>query len=1081
MRGPAILIAAMVLLVGARAAAQTNTAEISGVVRDTQGGVIPGATVVAEQRASGLKVQRITNQVGRFLLTALPVGEYTLVVELEGFGRWVQNGVVLRLGQQLELSVTLTVGGLAEAVTVSTDAPILQTATSDVSEVITNQQVVSLPLNGRQFLQLALLTDNVVVPPGGTRGAALQQAGSLFNVAGQRSGHNIYLLDGVKVTDEYFNNMVVSLSPDAIQEFRIQKSQYPAEFGGKAAALVNVATRSGTNAFHGSIVEFARSSRFDARNYFDDKTRPAPPLDQHQFGGSLGGPLVRDRSFFFANYEGQRLRKSLTQTLSVPSAALRLGDFSGGAPICDPISIAGSCTPFADNRIPSGRIDPIAQALLARVPQPTARGEVGNLAAVESQRADMDQVSLRLDHRLTSNDQLMGRVTAYRVTEHQPFGTSKLSETLVPGFGRSLTTESRNVALSHTRMFGSRVVNELRFGFLNASGGQFSVNEGIDFASDAGLQGVTRVPRDMGYPQVSFAGLYNTIGDPTSFTTRNNTSFEVYDNVTLERGRHRVRFGGYLFHLIFRPETPDVARGAFAYTGQFTGNALADFLLGYPAAAQVGIGRADEDARTTWVHFFTQDDWAVSSNLTVNAGIRAEVNRHVEDVNNRLSTVDLNYPGGRFVIASDEEGRISPDAQALLSAIPIPWVPSAVAGWDRSLLRPGYRRVAPRLGFAYRLPGAGDTVVRGAFGIFLNQWAYSVQQNLAKNLPFFFTKTVNVASDARVPPYRTATILTTDTLGAIGASIMDWDYRVEYNQTYTLDAQHAISPRTSVELSLMASRTVGADSSTVRNVPLPGPGAINPRRPVPQLGPVNAIRWDGWGLYRAATIRVDHRLSDGLALSANYTISKSEDDASDPGATVAESNLPQNVYDLSAERSVSSYDHRHRLVANGTYALPFFRHRSGVAGALGAGWQVSGIATIQSGAPFTVNLGFDRANIGNGTTQRPDVSGNPNLDSGRNADRWFDTAVFSLPAPYNFGNSPRNSVLGPGSAQVDVVFQKQVQRSAAVRLELRWEIFNLLNRTNFDLPNRIAFTPNFGRIFSAQPPRQMQFGAKLIF
>ena len=234
-------------------------------------------------------------------------------------------------------------------------------------------------------------------------------------------------------------------------------------------------------------------------------------------------------------------------------------------------------------------------------------------------------------------------------------------------------------------------------------------------------------------------------------------------------------------------------------------------------------------------------------------------------------------------------------------------------------------------------------------------------------------------------------------------------------------------------------------------------------------------------LFRSATARLDHRLGDGLALSASYTLSKSEDDGSDPGGTVAETNLPQNAYDMQAERAHSSYDHRHRLVANGTYALPFFRGASGVKSSLGAGWQVSGIVTVQSGSPFTVNLGTDRANVGDATAQRPDLNGDPNLPSGRTADRWLDTSVFSLPAQYTFGNSPRNAVIGPGAAQVDVVLQKNAPVARAVRLELRWEIFNLLNRTNLDLPNRIAFTPNFGRIFSAQPPRQMQFGAKLVF
>jgi hypothetical protein len=327
----------------------------------------------------------------------------------------------------------------------------------------------------------------------------------------------------------------------------------------------------------------------------------------------------------------------------------------------------------------------------------------------------------------------------------------------------------------------------------------------------------------------------------------------------------------------------------------------------------------------------------------------------------------------------------------------------------------------------------------------------------------------------------TASILTTQAPGTIGGSIMDWDYRVEYNQTYTLDVERQLGPRTSAELSFMASRTVGADSSTVRNVPQPGPGSIADRRPIPQLGQINAIRWDGWGLYHSATLRLEHRMAEGLSIGGNYTWSKSMDDASDPGGTTNESNLPQNVDDQRQERALSSYDHRHRFVANGSYALPFLRGSSGWRKALGADWRVSGIVTLESGAPFTVNLGTDRANIGAGPAQRPNVSGDPNLESGRTAERWFDTSVFSLPAPFTFGNAGRNIVYAPGYANVDAVFQKGARVSARLGLELRWEVFNLFNRTNFAVPGRTAFTSNFGRIFSALPARQMQFGAKLTF
>ena len=627
------------------------------------------------------------------------------------------------------------------------------------------------------------------------------------------------------------------------------------------------------------------------------------------------------------------------------------------------------------------------------------------------------------------------------------------------------------MATSYTRSFGASLLNEFRFGFLSASGGQISTNQGVNFRATSGLQGVTRDPRDMGFPQVSFGGLFSTIGDPTSFVSRENRSYELYDNVLLDRGSHHVKFGGYLFRLEFNPVNPAAARGAFTFNGQWTGNAFADFLLGYPSAAQVGLGRADEHGRSTWLHVYGQDDWKVSSNLTLNYGLRYEINGQMNDVDNRLSAVDLTVPGGRFVIASDDHGNISPTAQPLLSEIPVAHVTSQQAGWTAGLLRPSYLRFAPRVGVAWA-PN-GDTAITAGFGVFLNQWAYSVQQSLAQTLPFFFNKTVNAASDAVTPTFTTENMLLASANGTVGGNTMNHDYRTEYAKNWTASLQRQLVPSTMVEVSYLHSDIVGGDSSTVLNVPEPGPGAIGPRRPVPALANITAIRWDGYSVYDALTFKAVQRLRGGLSFSANYTLSRSVDDASDPGVTAYEANLPQDVRNLGAERARSSFDHRHRFVGNITYALP---NR-----VLGEGWRVNGIVTLQSGAPFTINLGTDRANIGSGPAQRPDVSGDPNEGGERTAEQWFNTSVFSLPAPFTFGNSGRNTVLAPGYADVDVAIQKDIQLRNDIRVELRWEVFNLFNHVNFDVPNRIAFTPNFGRIFSAGPARQMQLGVKLVF
>jgi hypothetical protein len=450
------------------------------------------------------------------------------------------------------------------------------------------------------------------------------------------------------------------------------------------------------------------------------------------------------------------------------------------------------------------------------------------------------------------------------------------------------------------------------------------------------------------------------------------------------------------------------------------------------------------------------------------------------DVDNRLSSVDLSVPGGRFVIAGDA---VHGSGQALLPVMPIPYVTAEEIGWGRGLLDPSAVRVAPRAGFALKLADS-RAVVRGGYGIFLNQWAYSVQTAFARNLPFFFTKQVDVPFDARVPAFRTSDILASDATGTVGASIMDYDYNVEYSQTWSGGLQYEIFPAAMAEVSYMGTWTRGADNTTVRNVPEPGPGPIQARRPFQQLSRINAIRFDGRSIYHGVTFKLERRLRDGYSYNVSYTLSTSSDDASSPGPTESEANVPQNVRNIldgTGEWARSSFDHRHQFVASGTYELPFVRS-AWLAEAVFGGWRLNAIVVAQSGAPFTVNLAVDQANIGAGPAQRPNQLGDPNLPRARRTpERWFDTDAFVAPAPFSFGSAPRNSVIGPGSASVDIALAKTWALRGSAVLEFRWEVFNLLNRANFDLPNRIVGTPNFGRIFSAKSPREMQFGVRLAF
>jgi hypothetical protein len=1070
-----------------------NTAEITGRVVDALGGGIPGATVTAEQAQTRQKFSTLSSESGQYLLALLPIGIYSLKVSASSFKQAVLPSMEIHVGDSLRHDFMLEIGDASETVVVEEDAGGIQPESAEIKDVIQRRQIIALPLKTRQFLDLAMLSEGVVRPPGGTRGDAMQQAGTLVNVLGQRSGHNLYLIDGATVTDEHFNNMVIAPSIEAISEFNIQKTSYAPEFGGKSGAVINVVTRSGSNDTHGSLFEFARNDFFDAKNFFDSPGAPIPPFRQNQFGGSLGGRVIRNRTFFFVSYEGQRVRKSLTQTLSVPTVGMRAGDFAGSPPIYDPATgAAGIRQPFPGNRIPVPSLDPAATALLANIPLPNLPGLAQNLLATGSQRIDTNNYSARLDHQFSTSDNAYARFSLFDAREFDPFGSGVLQESLLPGFGRNLSTHALNGVIGSTHIFTPYLLNEARLAFLTVVGGQTSPNARNPFAGRIGLQGVTTSPQDMGYSQFSFGGLFTTMGDPALFTYRDNRDFELADNVTYHRGSHTIKFGAYFMHFDFRPVNPNGARGIFSFTPRFSssgegladGNAFADFLLGYPTTAQAGLGRAALGAHTNWVHFYAEDSWQITGRLKFEAGLRYEYNQNMTDAGNQIAAIDTSVPGGRFVIASSAEGAISPAAAALLPFVPVPYVTSAAAGWDNSLLASRPVRLAPRAGFAWTLPGGGKTVLRGGFGIYPNQAAYSIISNFAQNLPFFVTKTVS-SSAGGPPTFTTENALAANSLGTVGGSNLDHNFRIEYNEVWNLNAERELTPGSTLSVAYIGSRTVHADSSTVLNVPLPGAGDIAARRPIQRLSQVSDIRWNGWAAYHAVTLSVKRRFARGLALDANWTWSHSIDDASDPGATLNESNLPQNVYDLGAEKAASSFDHRQRAVVSFVYQIPLPAAASGLLGnrwirAALRQWQAGGNFTAQSGAPFTVNIASDQANIGAGPAQRPNVMGDPNSGPKR-PDQWFNTVVFSLPALYTFGDAPRNAVIGPGLREFDFSLQKEIAVKEPVRVQFRAEAYNLTNVANFNIPSRTAFTPNFGRVSSAQDSRQLQFALKLVF
>jgi hypothetical protein len=1069
-----LITANALLIFTSLAAGQMNTAEITGLVEDASGAGISGAAVMAVQKGTQLKFKATTNETGQYALEQLPLGDYSLTVTAPHFKEAVDRRVILHVGDHAREDFTLEVGRIDEVMVVEDSESPLQEQSAEIKDVIENRQVLDLPQKDREFLELALLSEGVVNPPGGTRGDSLQQTGKLINILGQRTGHNLFLVDGVSVTDEYYNNVALNPSPDAIQEFNLDKTNYSAEFGGKSGGVINVITKSGTNALHGEAYEFIRNNVLDARNFFDPAGQPAPPFRENQFGASLGGPVVRNKTFFFLNYDGQIVRKSLAHIFSVPTAAERTGDFAGLTPVDNPITHL----PFPGNVI-NLPLSSAASALLAKVPLPNLSGAANNLLSVAEQTNNNNQYNARLDHQFSPKDNASVRASVFDANEIDPFGSSVLNEALLPGFGRTLKTRSENVLVGETHTFSPNVLNEIRFGWLRVAGGQGDPNAGNNFAAQYGLLGTTSNPSDLGYPQVSLSNAFTTMGDATGFTTRVDRDFELYDNILVRRGAHTLQFGGYFFHLSFNPSYPNDARGVYTFSGQYAGNPLADFLLGYPSQAQAGIGEGAENARTNWSHFYIQDGWQAARNLKLDIGLRYEFNQNLVARQNQTSDIDLAAPGGPAFVIAGSPAAWSTTASALAALSPFPIIAASSVGWNNSLLTPKSLRLSPRVGLAWS--PVSQTVFRAGFGIYTNQAAYSVLQNLAENMPFFLVKTVG--NSAITPIYTTQNILAASPSGAIGANGVNHGFAIEYNEVWNAALQRALTSNLTVEAEYIGSRTVHADSSTAVNVPM----AFGGPRPYPNLNAFTTIRWDGWATFNGLTLKVVRRFTGGLSFYSTYTWSKSMDDASDAGTTNAEYNLPQDIYNPALEKADSSFDHRHRLTANAVYDLPFAKASNGWLHRTIGNWRASGILTLQSGAPFTVNLssaaGQDVAHIGlvNGNNiERPDLISNPNQGP-LTPTEWFNTAAFALPAQDTFGTAGRNVVTGPGLASLDLSLQKEGLLFERLKLQFRIDAYNSLNHPNFDLPGRIFGASNFGVITSAEDPRELQLALKLMF
>ena len=1067
-----ILFAILVLTCAAGVArAQVDRATLSGVVKDSTGAAIPNATIVLTNLDSDLTTRVNASGEGGYLAVNLAPGRYRVEAEAAGFQKSGQ-AVILEVGQRARLDITLGVGGVAEEVTVEDATPLLNTEQSALGTVIDEAAVSKLPLAIRNWDDLLVLVagvqgDRYTEESGGT---ASGRTGGV-NVHGNRSLQNNFLLDGVdnntiSTNVQELTTQVSRPSIDAIQEFKVVTSPYSAEYGRSPGAAISVTTKSGTNAIHGTIYDFYRNDRFDSNTFFAKRAGAQKPTnDQNQFGANVGGPLWKDKAFFFVDYEGTRITKGVTRLTRVPTMAERQGVFSGT--VRDPLT----GQPFPGNRIPANRIDPVAAAIFSLLPEPNQSG-TNNFFRQPEVIDDGDRVMGRVDLRLSNSDSLFGRYIYSDRYRSLPgaFGG------LIDGTGTSAFGDqdmiSHGLVLGWTRIFSPTVVNEFRFSWARTRSDAVQQPFGQLPPEAARIPGVPDDPRvNGGIAGITIQGYFGggglgRIGSPDFLPKFQRTDqFEYLNTLSWLKGNHQFKFG---FDILapMKNEYLDIpgTRGTLGFQSVFTGNSVADFLLGYAASAQL-TNVYVVDQRHWATSFFVQDDWKVSPNLSLNLGVRYDFITPALEAENRQTNF-IPEGGGRLVFA--QEGSLE----------------------DRGLVKPDYNNVAPRVGAVYKLDE--KTVLRGGYGIFYNLFdRVGSEDQIALNPPGLINNSLAIGANATAPLFLLRNGFPGDFLAPV-----DMDPAAGQLRRIRLRVVDRNAPKTTVhQASIGAQRLFGgiyvvsADlvgswgrnlASLVNlNQPVGGSGDI----PYPNFG--GFIEWraqNGSSSYKGLDFSFQRRFSRGYGFGVAYTLSESRDNTAEHLSTGGSPSFPQDARNIDAWEGPSGFDVRHRFVANFALELPFGEGKrwadSGVGRALLGGWTLSGIYAARSGRPFTVRQGSN--NVGQGMTGMPDLVGDP--EGSKTVERWFNPAAFQAVRSGTFGNAGRNIVRGPGWSSFDLSLQRQIKATERIAAILRWDVFNVFDRVNYGLPESNLSSGAVGTITSlAGDPRIMQFSLRLTF
>ncbi len=1050
----------LALLLAVVPAAGQSRGSIRGLVVDPDGAPIPDAVLSLTHEFTGRERLATGGATGQFTFAALPSGAYRLEIGQDGYAPYSAR-LELRVDQEIWLDAALTIGEVVEAIEVTASVVPIDRQSAALGTVIDTAQLEGLPLDGRNFLELSLLAPGTAAAAQGS--ASSQRGDFAFTVNGGREDAQAFILDGVYNVDPKLNTPGVRPPIDAIREFEVTTGNYDAAFGRNAAGQVNVVTQSGGNDVHGTAYGFFRTEALGARNFFAPPGAEDPEFDRGQYGFSVGGPIARDRTFFFADYERTRLREGVTRLANVPTAAERAGDFSESR-LTPPVNFLTG-QPFPGNVIPGFFIHPVGGAIADLYPLPNRADPRANYVSSPILEDDVDHFDARVDHAFAGGSTISARYSFGDRRLFEPFPMS--SQVRVPGYGVDVGRRGQNLAASLASPMGASIINELRFGYTRVGIGVFHENQGMSLNQAVGLPELSTRERDFGLSQVSVIG-FSPLGDEfTSPQESTAETFQVLDHASWTRGAHLIETG-FDVRFVRQNGYRDVqSRGFLNFSDRYvTGNALADLLLGLPLVTGGATLDNPQRLRSTSWSVFIQDSYKVTQELTLTAGLRYERMGPAVDQRDRANLYD------------PAAGRL---------------VPAGSGGMPRGGYTADANNFGPRIGAAWTLGASGLTVVRAGYGVYYNQGALATGEGLYFNQPYFdfnlfFPLGPGLPAPSLTDPFPRGFPLPTPP----SATGYQRDLRTPWQEHWSVGVQRQLGPTRFLEVAYVASR--GHDLIAARDINQPAPTALqfpNPR-PNPMFDDVTLIESRGRSDYDALQVEFQQRLDRGLSILAAYTLAESMDDASGFFASAGDPNFPQDSRNPELEYARSGFDVRHGFSTSFAWELPFGAGRTwldggGAAAAILGNWDLQGIVTLSSGRPFTVallpevdNSNTGRSTLGFGANDRPNRIGEPRLANPTH-EAWFETGAFATPPYGSFGDVGRNILEGPGYANVNLGVHKNVPLGESATFQVRVEAFNLFDRVNLDLPDAFLGSPTFGQVVSAGGPRRCQFGFKLLF